>query len=126
MTMLEILVQTAKKILVIDDNQDSAELLSMILAHWGHTTRAAFDGMAGLRLAAGFQPAVVFIDLGMPVLNGYEVAAAMRKIDGLQTAVLVAYTAWNDAATHKRVVLAGFNHHVTKPGDLDVIKMLVA
>ena len=117
---------TALRILVVDDNCDAADTLAALLGAMGHTTAIANDGHAALRVLAGFAPAVVFLDLGMPGMSGYEVAAAIRKDprnDGLR---LVALTGWGGPADRERSARAGFDLHLTKPATLDTIEAALA
>ena len=119
-------VFTALRILVVDDNGDAADTLAALLGAMGHTTAIANDGHAALRVLAGFAPAVVFLDLGMPGMSGYEVAAAIRKDprnDGLR---LVALTGWGGPADRERSARAGFDLHLTKPATLDTIEAALA
>jgi PAS domain S-box-containing protein len=116
----------ALRILVVDDNRDAADTLAALLAAMGHTTAIANDGHEALRMLPGFAPGVVFLDLGMPGMSGYEVAAAIRKDplnDGLR---LVALTGWGGPADRERSAQAGFDLHLTKPATLDTIEAALA
>lgn len=103
------------RILLIDDNDDARELMEIGLELNGHDVAAAADGALGLARAREFRPEIVFLDLGMPVMDGYETAVALRKIAGLERVRIVALSGWNDQATMTRVTGAGFDHHLTKP-----------
>ena len=119
-------VFAALRILVVDDNRDAADTLAALLAAMGHTTATAHDGDAALRTLAAFAPAVVFLDLGMPGMSGYDVAAEIRKDprnDGLR---LVALTGWGGPADRERSARAGFDLHLTKPATLDTIATALA
>lgn len=107
-----------RRVLVVDDNTDAAELVAAILALDGHTTAVAGGGAAGIALAAQFHPEVVFLDIGMPGVDGYQVAAALRQRWGAHIR-LVALTAWNDAKSVARMYEAGFNAHLTKPATVE-------
>ena len=116
----------ALRILVVDDNRDAAETLAALLASMGHTTAIANDGYQALRMLPGFVPGVVFLDLGMPGMSGYEVAAEIRKDprhDGLR---LVALTGWGGPADRERSARAGFDLHLTKPATLETIEAALA
>jgi len=114
------------RILVVDDNVDAAITLSMILEAGGHITQVAHDGVAALEAAAGFAPQVAFLDIGMPGLNGYETASAMRRMPGLEGITLVALTGWGTESDRLRSSEAGFDHHLTKPAQLAAVQELLA
>ena len=115
-------VAGALRILVVDDNRDAADTLAALLSSMGHTAAVANDGYQALRMLPGFAPQVVFLDLGMPGLSGYDVAAEVRK-DGRNDGVrLVALTGWGGAADRERSARAGFDRHLTKPATLDAIE----
>ncbi|KQQ88662.1 diguanylate cyclase [Massilia sp. Leaf139] len=114
------------RILVVDDNVDAALTLSMILEADGHRTRVVHDGIAALEAARAFLPQVAFLDIGMPGLNGYETARAMRSTPGLETATLVALTGWGAESDRLRSSDAGFDHHLTKPAQLSAVQDLLA
>ncbi|XYJ08398.1 ATP-binding protein [Telluria sp. B2] len=116
----------SQRILVVDDNRDAADTLAALLSSMGHTTAVANDGYQALRMLPGFAPQVVFLDLGMPGLSGYDVAAELRRDrrnDGLR---LVALTGWGGAADRERSARAGFDRHLTKPATLDAIAAALA
>ena len=104
-----------KRVLLIDDNADAASMMQALLSACGFTAKAAYSGREGLALAQTFQPHVVFLDLGMPIMSGYEVAAALRRMPALTDVFLLALTGWNDQATRAAVVAAGFDRHLVKP-----------
>lgn len=85
----------------------------------------ANSGADALALAQAFGPEVVFLDLGMPEMSGFEVAVALREIPGLSHVYIAALTGWNDQATRARVVSTGFNRHLTKPADVNTVLQLV-
>lgn len=105
----------ALRILVADDNIDAASSLADLLALGGHETRVAADGIAALALAAGFMPEVVFLDIGMPGIDGYETARRLRQLPGLAAVRLAALTGWGAAEDRERSRAAGFDHHLLKP-----------
>jgi signal transduction histidine kinase/DNA-binding response OmpR family regulator len=102
-------------ILVVDDNADAAETLSMLLTFMGNRTQTAYDGASGLELAAQFTPQVIFLDIGMPTLNGYDVARHIRLQAWGRDMVLVALTGWGQDEDKRLASEAGFNFHLTKP-----------
>jgi len=114
------------RILVVDDNVDAAVTLSMILEACGYTVRMAHDGARAVELAASFQPQVAFLDIGMPGMDGYDTARAIRKVAGLADLTLVALTGWGAYSDRQKSSEAGFDHHLTKPVQLDVVQDLLA
>lgn len=114
------------RVLIVDDNTDGAESLSLLLQVCGHTTHVADDGRQALAMAQAFRPEVVFLDIGMPGMNGYEVARALRKIPGLQDVLLVALTGWGAESDRAQAREAGFDRHLTKPVDLAGIESVLS
>ncbi len=114
------------RVLVVDDNVDAAVTLSMILDACGYTSQVAHDGARAVELADSFRPQVAFLDIGMPGMDGYETARAMRQVAGLEQVVLVALTGWGADSDRQKSSEAGFNHHLTKPVQLDVVQDLLA
>jgi len=112
------------RILVVDDLPDSTMSLQWLLQGWGHDARAAFDGDTALKMVESFLPDVVFLDLGMPKPNGYEVAKHLRQIDPLKP-LIVAHSGYCMEADVRRAMEAGCNHHFAKPADLDQVKQLL-
>ena len=106
-----------RRILVVDDNHDSAESLSMLLRIGGHEVRVANDGLEAVRAAAEFQPDVVLLDIGLPKLNGYEAGRRIRKQRGAKPLTLIALTGWGQDADRQRSREAGFDFHIVKPVD---------
>ncbi|MEA3156061.1 MAG: hypothetical protein QOK44_3650, partial [Betaproteobacteria bacterium] len=105
------------RILVVDDNQDFATSLAMILRDMGHEVRVEHDGLAGLRAAESFQPSLAFLDIGMPGLDGYELARRLRAGGWNQWTMLVAVTGWGQDTDRTRAREAGFDYHIVKPLD---------
>ncbi|MGH8218781.1 MAG: PAS domain-containing protein [Steroidobacteraceae bacterium] len=105
----------ATRILVADDNQDAADSLAMLLRLAGHEVRVATSGRAALALASAFRPVAALLDIGMPELNGYEVARALRSEPWGQGMRLIALTGWGQEEDKRRARAAGFDHHLTKP-----------
>jgi signal transduction histidine kinase/ActR/RegA family two-component response regulator len=116
---------TARRILVVDDNEDAAMTLAMVLDMSGHQTRVAFNGSDALLKAASFLPEVVFLDIGLPGMTGYEVAAVFRADDRLKDAVLVAVTGWGSKEDRLRSQTAGFDRHLTKPVDTEAFDQML-
>jgi signal transduction histidine kinase/ActR/RegA family two-component response regulator len=111
--------------LIVDDNIDAAATLSLLLQLGGHTTAVAHDGLGALRAAAEFKPDIVLLDLGLPDIDGYEVARAIRRMPDLGAAVLVAVTGWGASEERLRTKQAGFDEHLTKPVDISMIELLL-
>jgi len=114
------------RILVVDDNRDAAESLAMMLRLQGHEIRTAHDGVEALQAAATFRPDVLLLDIGMPKMNGYEVARSLRQQPWGQSMVLIALTGWGQEEDKKRAAEAGFDHHLTKPADPANLEKLLA
>jgi PAS domain S-box-containing protein len=114
-----------RRILVADDNKDSADSLQRVLQLYGYDVRVAYDGAAALRLGASFRPEVAVLDIGMPGANGYEVAREIRRQQGAQIK-LVALTGWGQDGDRRRAMEAGFDFHLTKPVDPGVLNDLLA
>ncbi len=112
------------RILVVDDNADAADLLAELLNIDGHDTAVAYSGGAALAKAAEFQPAFVFLDIGLPDMSGYQVAAKLRALPGLEKAVLIALTGYGQERDRELALDAGFNEHVVKPIDMDKLASL--
>jgi len=105
------------RILVVDDNRDSAESLVMMLKMKGHVTHAAYDGEAALGAADEFQPEVILLDIGLPKLNGYKVCEILRARPRGRDIVIIAQTGWGQTEDRQRTRDAGFDHHLVKPID---------
>jgi signal transduction histidine kinase len=112
------------RILVVDDNEDAATSLAMLLEQLGHEVVTASDGEEGVTKAAAFRPHVVFLDLGMPRMDGAEAAKRLRTLpDGAQT-VLIALTGWGEEHDRQRTRAAGFDHHLLKPIEPNLLEQL--
>jgi PAS domain S-box-containing protein len=105
------------RLLVVDDSHDVAKSLAMLLRLRGHEVRVAHDGPTALEIAREFHPDVVFLDIGMPRMDGNEVARRVRESPGLENVVLAALTGWGQPEDRRRTAEAGFNHHLVKPPD---------
>jgi signal transduction histidine kinase/ActR/RegA family two-component response regulator len=114
------------RVLVVDDNADAATSLAMLLRLQGHEVEIARDGITGLEVAKRFRPRVALLDLGMPRMNGYELARRLRELDGGAQMTLVAVTGWGQAEDRRRTAAAGFDHHLTKPIDPSLVEALLA
>ena len=117
---------SGRRVLVVDDNVDGAESLANMLQIGGHEIRTAHSGPAALDAARPFNPEVVFLDIGLPGMNGYEVAKRLRAEPSLSGAVLVALTGWGSDDDKRRSREAGFDFHLTKPVELTAIERILA
>jgi PAS domain S-box-containing protein len=113
------------RILVVDDNEDAAEMLAETLTRKGYETRVAYDAPTALRLAAAFSPDIAFLDIGLPVMDGYELASHLRKIPGLSDLRLIAVTGYGQESDRRKSQEAGFHHHLVKPVDVAAIEAAV-
>jgi PAS domain S-box-containing protein len=115
----------AVRVLIVDDNVDAAASLSLLLQLGGHTTRVAHSGPEALRVAAEFKPDIVLLDLGLPGMNGYEVARAIRARPELGRPFLAAVTGWGAPEDRLKSKESGFDEHLTKPVDISMIELLL-
>jgi signal transduction histidine kinase len=111
----------ALRILVVDDNVDSADSLALLLMSYGHDVRAAYDGSSALVIAESFSPEVALQDVSMPFMDGYEVARKFRELPQTKHAALIALTGFTREEDARRARLAGFDHHLGKPVDFEVL-----
>ncbi len=114
------------RVLVVDDNVDAAQTLGLLLKATGHDARMAYDGVSAVKVALEFLPNVVLLDIGLPGLDGYEVAKRLRQDSSLDGVVLVAVTGYGQATDKLRSQDAGFNHHLIKPADFARVQQLLA
>jgi len=114
------------RILVVDDNNDSAETLGTLLKLKGNYIRTAHDGLEAVQAADAFHPELVLLDIGLPKLNGYEVAQHIRRQPWGRDVILVALTGWGQEQDRRRSQEAGFNLHVVKPIDFEDLEQLLA
>jgi CheY-like chemotaxis protein len=117
---------TGLRILVVDDNQDSAESLALMLQMIGHDARSATDGLAGLETAQAFRPEVMFLDIAMPRLNGYDLARRIREQHWGRGLSLIALTGLARADDERQAREAGFNHHLVKPVEFEAVVQLLS
>lgn len=114
------------RILVVDDNHDSALSLAMMLSIMGHETRTAHDGESALATAESFRPEVVLLDIGLPKLNGYEVAQRIREHAWGASMFLIAVTGWGQEEDRQRSSEVGLNVHMVKPVEPSALEKLLA
>jgi signal transduction histidine kinase len=106
-----------RRVMIVDDNQDAANILGALVEHEGHTVQIRYNGADALACATTFLPEAVFLDIGLPDMPGYEVAVALRKLQGMENATLIALTGYGQDKDRLRTADAGFNRHVVKPID---------
>jgi CheY-like chemotaxis protein len=99
--------------------------MAILLQFAGHQVQMAYDGLGALELARSFLPQVILLDIGLPKMNGYEVANQLRQEAAFEKAVLIALTGYGQAEDRQRSIVAGFDHHLTKPIDYDVLSSLI-
>ncbi len=115
-----------RRVLLIDDNDDAREMMSAVLRGHGHVVSGAGDGLSGIDLARETDPEIALIDIGLPGINGYEVAAKLRAEQGARRPYLVALTGYGQPEDARRALAAGFDLHLTKPVDIDRLLALIA
>ena len=119
-------LHTKPRILVVNDNADVADSLGMLLKALGAEVHVVYDGMAALKALSVFEPALVLLDLGMPGMDGYEVARQIRQQHRFRDVTLIALTGWGQEEDRRRSRAAGFDHHLVKPVDPDVLQRMLA
>ena len=118
--------RSSKRVLVVDDNRDAADSLAMLLRLKGHEVRVAYEGPAALAAAPEFGPDLVLLDLGMPGMDGYEVARRLRRTPGFERKTIAALTGWGQDADRRRTRETGFDHHLVKPVDPAELSAVIA
>jgi CheY-like chemotaxis protein len=113
------------RVLVVDDNYDAAESLAFLLSLEGHTVDVAYDGVSALSEAAKFQPQVVLLDIGMPGMDGYQVARELRAGESTRSMTIIALTGYGQPDDRERASAAGFDDHLTKPVDTELLKEIL-
>jgi PAS domain S-box-containing protein len=111
---------------IVDDNVDAAEMLGRFVSGLGHTTKLAHDGPSALDVADAFAPDVILLDIGLPMMNGYEVAQELRRRPALHKVHLAALTGWGQSEDRRRAREAGFDSHFTKPASLNAVEDLLS
>jgi CheY-like chemotaxis protein len=114
------------RVLVVDDNMDSADLQATLLHHSGHDVQTAYEGTTALKVATEFRPDVVLLDIGLPEIDGYEVAWRIRQESTLDGVVLIAMTGYGQAEDLQRSRAAGFDHHLVKPAEFAELQKILA
>lgn len=114
------------RVLVVDDNVDVAKSMGMLLTVLGADSRVVYDGPAALEMLRSYRPMIALIDLGMPGMDGCELARRIRQEPGGEGVVLAALTGWDQDEERRRTVAAGFDHHFVKPVNAAVLENLLA
>ncbi|HZZ72465.1 MAG TPA: response regulator, partial [Pirellulales bacterium] len=115
-----------RRCLVVDDNQDSAASMALILRTLGEEVQVAYDGLEAVQIAREYQPGLILLDIGLPKLHGYEAGRQIRRLPGGDEIVLVAVTGWGQQNDRARSKEAGFDHHLVKPLEMATVRALVA
>ena len=115
-----------RRVLVVDDNEDSAASLGELLSLWGHEIQTAHDGKHALAAAREWQPEIILLDIGLPGMDGYEVARFLREDPATSSTILVALTGYGQEEDRRRSQEAGFNQHLTKPVELDRLQAVLS
>jgi signal transduction histidine kinase len=114
-----------RRVIVVDDNRDAADSMRRLLTLLGAEVRVALDGPAALDLMAEFPPAVMLLDIGMPGMDGYELARRIRAQPEFRDILLIALTGWGQEGDRERAAQAGFDHHLLKPADVSALRSLL-
>jgi CheY-like chemotaxis protein len=110
------------RVLVVDDNEDAARLLGDVLTQKGYNARVALDAPAALEAAREIRPDIAILDIGLPVMDGYDLATALRQLPGLADLELIAVTGYGQEIDRQRTASAGFRHHLIKPVDISTLE----
>jgi CheY-like chemotaxis protein len=114
-----------RRVLIVEDNRDGAESLRLLLELLGHDVRVAYTGTAGVAMARDWRPDVVVCDIGLPGLDGYGVARELRHSSGTATTHLIALTGYGQEEDRRRSLEAGFDEHLTKPAEPEILQKLI-
>jgi CheY-like chemotaxis protein len=117
--------ETSLRVLVVDDNVDAADSAAMLLRRSGHDLRVAYSSQAALETAVIFKPQLILLDIGLPKMDGYEVARRLREHSELKDVRLVAVTGYGQDADRQRSRSAGFDHHLVKPFTLEQVQQVL-
>ena len=113
------------RVLIVDDNHDVAESLQLLLELAGYSVKSVHSGPDALATGAAWHPMFILLDVGMPIMSGYETATRARTEAWGRAATIIALTGWGQADDIRQAIAAGFDHHFTKPVDLDALQALM-
>lgn len=108
--------------MIVDDNRDAADSLQMLFEVYGYQAACAYDGRSALEAVRAATPDIVVMDLGMPGMDGYQTARAMRALPGGEAIVLIALTGWGHEDAREKTGAAGFDHHIVKPVNFETLR----
>ena len=114
-----------RRVLVVDDDADATETVSMLLKLSGHEVEVASDGDSALEVAEKFKPEIILLDVGLPGMHGYEVAQRLRRLPENENLIIVALTGYGQEQDRLRALEAGFDYHFVKPVDFNKLEALV-
>ncbi len=114
-----------RRVLVVDDNQDAADSLAVLLRLMEQDVKVAYRGVTALNILSDFRPELVFLDLGMPEMDGFEVARRVREQPEFRQILIVALTGWGQHEDRQQTAAAGFNYHFVKPLKADLLRDLL-
>ena len=117
--------QVRRRVLIVDDNRDSAQTMAALLQAWGHEVKTVYDGPSAVAAASEFRPEAIFLDLGLPGMSGYDVAERLRATENGAPSLLVAFTGYGQDEDRRRVLEAGFHHHLLKPVDPGLLEKIL-
>ena len=115
-----------RRVLIVDDNADSADSMAMLLGLDQHDVRVVYDGNTALEAAREFEPEVVLLDIGLPGTDGYAVARQLSALEDRKATILIAVTGYGQSEDRERSKAAGFHHHLVKPVDPEALRRLLA
>ncbi|MDI1228590.1 MAG: ATP-binding protein [bacterium] len=118
--------EVALKVLIVDDNKDSAKTMGWTLEMLGHEYRLAYDGESALQIAQTYVPQLILLDIGLPGMTGYEVCAAMKASPSLRDSLLIAQTGWGQSQDKEKAKAVGFDYHLVKPVNIHELKQIIA
>lgn len=121
----QVAAMAKRRLLIVDDNQDAARMLHLLVEDFGSEARMAADGVEAIAIAADYLPEIVLMDLGMPRMNGYEAAGHIRSQSWGKDMILVALTGWGQEKDRQRIMQAGFDRHLVKPASLEQLRELL-
>jgi CheY-like chemotaxis protein len=117
--------ETSRRVMIVDDNVDCANSLALLVRLWGHDAITAHDGRRAVELARSYRPNMIFLDLSLPGLDGYEVSRQLRQEPSFEGTLLVALTGFGGEQARQRSRLAGFDLHLVKPVEVEVLQNLI-